>query len=259
MKRAVLLFVVVFFAASALGQIHGVPASVTSITPSNRTPGVGASVTSLGPWGYSPTPVPQGGWGNANRFNNLPYQPPMSYRNCFGGGLVCAPSVSGSFHNGRGHHGHFRNYGGGYYYPYGGYSYAPTYPVYTMDYGTGTYAEDYQPAEPEPEPPAPTIFERRPTTRPYAREEQRRDDAYGEPSQRESRPSGVTSVGLEETTTLVYRDGRKFDIHNYAIVGDSIFNFDGTGPFKTQLAELDVPATIKLNEQNGVIFKLPSK
>ena len=171
MKRAVLFFFVIVFAASALGQIHGVPASVTSITPSNHTPGVGASVTSLGPFGYHPTPVPPGGWGNAVRFRNLPYQPPMSYSNCFGAGLVCAPASGSINSHVRGHRGHNRNYYGGGYYPYGGYV-TPAYPVYSMEYGTGTYAEEYQPAEPEPEPepPAPTIFERRPTTRPYARD-----------------------------------------------------------------------------------------
>jgi hypothetical protein len=256
MKRAVFLSVVILFAASALGQIHGVPASVTSITPSNHTPGVGASVTSLGPWGYRSTPVPSGGWGNASRFSHLPYQPPTSF-SCFGAGVVCVPTTSTGVNGSRRHHGRNSYYGG---YPYAGYGYTG-YPVYTMDYGTGSYEPDYEPAA-EAEPPAPTIFERRSTTRPYAREE----PSYGNDYQAQSAPqqesqshSSVIGVGGEETTTLVFRDGRKFDIHNYAIVGGSIFNFDGTGPFKTQLAELDVPATVKLNEDHGVIFKLPTK
>ncbi len=253
MKRAVLFSVLLLFAASAVGQVHGVPASVTSITPSNHTPGVGASVTSLGPWGYRPSHVPSGGWGNAQRFSHLPYQPPMSY-SCGGAGLICGPTtiVNRKHHHGRG--GSF--YGG---YPgYGGYYYTPYYPVYAMEYGTGSYAEPaYEPAEPEAEPPAPTIFERRPTTRPYAREEAQQD--YRAPAAQPEQPplNSNIGVGAQDTTTLVFRDGHKFDIHNYAIVGGAIFNFDGTGPFKTQLSEVDVPATIKLNEEQGVIFKLP--
>lgn len=252
MKRAV-LFLVIVFAASAVAQVHGVPASVTSITPSNRTPGVGASVTSLGPWGYRPSHVPSGGWGNAQRFSHLPYQPPMSV-SCFGAGTVCVPTSAPSMNGNRRHHG--RQFFGGY--PYA--VYTPYYPVYATEYGTGTYAEEaYEPA-PEPEPPAPTIFERRPTSRPYARDEARYDQEQAPAAQSEQPPlNSNIGVGAQETTTLVYRDGHKFDIHNYAIVGGAIFNFDGTGPFKTQLSELDVPATVKFNEEQGVIFKLPSQ
>ena len=257
MKPAMMIAVIVLCAASALAQVHGVPASVTSITPTNRTPGVAASVTSLGPHGYgisrSGNVVPA--WSGASQFGNAPHLPPTTFT-CSAG--FCAPTTLPS-NNGRRHHQGYPAggyaYGG---YGYGGYAYAPMVPVYTMEYGTGSYADAaaYEP-DLEPEPPAPTIFERRPTTRPYARDEVRQDHEPSEPQSQEPLHSTI-GVGGEDTTTLVFRDGHQMDIHNYAIVSGSIFNFDGTGPFKTQLADLDVPATVKLNEDRGIIFKVPS-
>ena len=48
-----------------------------------------------------------------------------------------------------------------------------------------------------------------------------------------------------------------FTVNNYAIGGQTILNLDGTRPFKIQLAELDLPATEKLNSDRGVVFKIP--
>ena len=51
MKR-LFIPIIVFAAASAFAQVHGVPASVTSPTPNNPFPGPAASVTSPGPNGF---------------------------------------------------------------------------------------------------------------------------------------------------------------------------------------------------------------
>ncbi|MBZ5647904.1 MAG: hypothetical protein LAN37_11860 [Acidobacteriia bacterium] len=247
MKRAGII-AVVLFAAAAMGQVRGVPASVTSQTSKGYTPGVPASVTSLGP----------NGWQGRSQFGTPPALPPTTFY-CFGGGMVCAPGTGPSGSGGRRHHHQGSGYG------YGGYGYVPyyypAYPTYPMNY-TDTAAPGYVQMEPSPaedaDPPAPTIFERRATTRPYARDEQRYDQDYRPPSADPRAKSAPISVGEVETTTLVYRNGREFDIHNYAIVGHTLFNLDGTGPFRIQLAELDVPATTKLNSDRGVDFKIPA-
>lgn len=247
MKRAGII-AVVLLAAAAMAQVHGVPASVTSQTSKGYTPGVPASVTSLGPNGYG-TP-----------FGTPPMRPTTTV-SCYGGGLYCYPTTSppvNSGFNGR-HHRHDGNgYGYGYGYGYSPYTYYP--PNSVTDYSSMGSGYDYlQPSTttvtPEPDPPAPTIFERRPATRPYARDEARYDDNYrGPAAEPGARP---TAVGEQDTTTLIFADGHQLDLHNYAIVGQTLFNFDGTGPFKVRLAELDLGATEKINEDRGVEFKLP--
>jgi len=247
MKRAGIA-VFVLFAAAAMGQVRGVPASVTSQTSKGTVAGVPASVTSLGP----------NGWQGTSQFGT-PLAPPTTKFYCLGGGLYCAPGTGPSGDGGRRHHHHGNGWGyGGYpgygYIPY----YYPSYSTYPMNY-TDIPPPGYVQAAPveEEDPPAPTIFERRASTRPYARDEQRYDQDYVPPSADPKAKSAPINIGAEETTTLVYRNGTEFDVHNYAIVGQTLFNLDGTGPFKIQLAELDLPATEKLNSDRGVVFKIP--
>jgi hypothetical protein len=57
-------------------------------------------------------------------------------------------------------------------------------------------------------------------------------------------------------TTLIYRDGHKQVVTNYAIMGQTIYVFDERTK-KISLADLDVPATIKVNDDEGVEFQLP--
>ncbi len=232
----------------------GVPASVTSQTSRSYTPGVPASVTSLGPRGF------QGG-----APFGTPLTRPTTNISCIAGGAYCAPTTFPPVDTGgrRHHHNKFGGYGyGGY--GYGGYVYVPyaysDYPAYAPDYADMGAGYDYlQPSTVtiEPDPPAPTIYERRPTTRPYARDEARYDDSYRGPANDPVAKSTTIGVGEQETTTLVFADGHQMDVHNYAIVGANLFNFDGTGPFKIKLDELNLSATQKVNDDNGVQFKLP--
>jgi hypothetical protein len=63
--------------------------------------------------------------------------------------------------------------------------------------------------------------------------------------------------------TLVFRDGHQEEIKGYTIIGSTLYaksDFWATGVWtrKVDFAELDVPATLKLNQQNGAPFRLPS-
>ena len=60
-----------------------------------------------------------------------------------------------------------------------------------------------------------------------------------------------------EATTLVFRDGHQEQVTNYAIMGQTLFVF-GTRTQKIGLGDLDIPATIKLNDDSGVEFHLPN-
>jgi len=58
-------------------------------------------------------------------------------------------------------------------------------------------------------------------------------------------------------TVLVFRDQHKQEVQNYAIVGQTLWNFSSQHTEKIPLANLDVPATTKANEDRGVDFRLP--
>jgi hypothetical protein len=58
-------------------------------------------------------------------------------------------------------------------------------------------------------------------------------------------------------TVLVFRDEHKQEIHNYAIVGQTLFNFNPQHTQKIPLSDLDIPATAKENDERGVDFHVP--
>jgi hypothetical protein len=64
-------------------------------------------------------------------------------------------------------------------------------------------------------------------------------------------------VVTQPATVLVFKDGHRADVVNYAIVGDTLFDFSDGLTRKIQLATIDVAATQKANEAIGVEFKLP--
>lgn len=64
-------------------------------------------------------------------------------------------------------------------------------------------------------------------------------------------------------TVLVYRDGHHEDVSGYAIIRDVIYargNYyqDGYWTKNIELSSLNIPATLKANQENGVKFILPS-
>jgi hypothetical protein len=58
-------------------------------------------------------------------------------------------------------------------------------------------------------------------------------------------------------TVLVFRDEHKQEIHNYAIVGQTLWNFNPQHTQKIPLSDLDIPATTKENDEHGVDFRVP--
>lgn len=64
-------------------------------------------------------------------------------------------------------------------------------------------------------------------------------------------------VVAQPTTVLVFKDGHRSDVVNYAIVGDTLFDFADGRARKILLADLDLAATRKANDDMGVEFKLP--
>lgn len=136
--------------------------------------------------------------------------------------------------------GPYRRYypGIGYYYPY----YWPYYGYYPYDYSDSYDSSAYQQSQPAPEPPP--------------------DDYYGSASdwrnsQRQPQATPAAAPEQQDPTVLVFRDGRQLEVRNYAIVGQMLWDFDSKSTQKIPLAELDLDATRKLNDERGMEFVLP--
>src|SRR5207253_5791144 len=147
----------------------------------------------------------------------------------------------------------------GYGYPY---SYYPDYDPMVPSYARPAVAT--APVE-EPQAPAQTVFENRPGYKAPAA-------AYGEPAAAPAQTAAATPapsapaqpaaapVAPEPPTILVFKDGHKIEIGNYAIVGETLYNMSGDyRSFKIALASLDLDATVKANEERGLEFHLPVK
>jgi hypothetical protein len=62
---------------------------------------------------------------------------------------------------------------------------------------------------------------------------------------------------------LVFRDGRKEEVSSYTIVNGTMYTkadywTSGSWTKKIQIADLDLPATLRLNQERGVKFALPA-
>ena len=86
-------------------------------------------------------------------------------------------------------------------------------------------------------------------------------DRKAEAAPKPAAPANVAPPAREEPlvmTTLVYRDGHKAEVLNYAIVGSNLVDLSkGSLLKKIPLASLDLEATRRENEENGVDFHLP--
>jgi hypothetical protein len=80
-------------------------------------------------------------------------------------------------------------------------------------------------------------------------------DAYARPApqppRQEERAQAVPA------TVLVFRDQHTREVQNYAIVGQTLWNFAPQHTEKIPLSDLDLPATSKANDERGVDFHVP--
>ena len=76
---------------------------------------------------------------------------------------------------------------------------------------------------------------------------------YRDPSIPSSAPPAPTTP-----TILVFRDQHKEEVENYAVVGQTLFNFTPQRTEKIALADLDLAATQKANDDRGITFRIPA-
>jgi hypothetical protein len=201
-------------------QINGVPPSVTSIGFGGKlVNGVSPSVTSLGPNGYS---------------NNWPI-----FGNC------CANFLSPGNTNttlSSGHHHHNRKDKGKDHADLVG----VIEPVY-IPYAVPDVQEDAQENDNDSTDVVDYV---------HARGAQ-----YADPSTKRANlppDEPAEPVAAQPPTVLVFKDGHRSDVFNYAIVGDTLFDFSAGRTRKILLADLDLPATHKANDDRGVDFEIPT-
>jgi len=202
-------------------QIHGVPASVTSFGfggSDNPTPGVRASMTYLGTNGYG---------------NSRPV-----FGNCCANFFMPASPNPTLFSGRRHRHGDHAFFPVGVSMP----AYIPYAVPYVQEADDDSLDVDYvhAPGARNADPP---------TKRAADRDSAPKADA----SDKTEEP-----VAAQPSTVLVFKDGHQSDVLNYAIVGDTLFDF-GTGRTKKiLLTDLDLPATRKANDDRGVDFQVPA-
>ena len=159
---------------------------------------------------------------------------------------------------GRGFHHHNQGfvsplYGGAYYVPY-------AYPAYIEEPMLGD-SGPYEAVAPEQNP-ADSIQREltslKATINDY-RDELRSTRTESKPRFQESaEPPAQQPVADQPRTVLVFKDGHQSTVMNYAIVGSTLYDLSEGRTKKVALAELDLPATMKQNDDRGVEFRLPA-
>ena len=66
------------------------------------------------------------------------------------------------------------------------------------------------------------------------------------------------SAAVLPATVLVFRDQHKREVDNYAIVGQTLWAFAPQRTEKIPLADLDLAATTKANDDRGSTFRVPT-
>ena len=140
-------------------------------------------------------------------------------------------------------------------------------PYYGYDYSDNMAEQDVnEQAQQEAAPPdkylgGPTIFDRRGAgadeyvpMKSAARADTREQSSAPEPS---VMPQEEQPATPQTPTILVFKDGHQMEVANYAIVGSTLIDLTAGHPRKIALADLDLDATAKQNDDRGVDFKLP--
>lgn len=146
--------------------------------------------------------------------------------------------------------------------------YAVPYAVYPLDQSAEDVDDSGQPPDNAgDDAPGPTIFDRRGSSLPSSVAEaaygERMDEAQetevaaesGDPSA-DSAPDAAPNSD-RPTTLLVFKDGHQLEVRNYAIVGATLFDLTPGRRTRIALADLDLTATGKENDDRGIDFQLP--
>ncbi|HEY6765961.1 MAG TPA: hypothetical protein VI386_14450 [Candidatus Sulfotelmatobacter sp.] len=143
----------------------------------------------------------------------------------------------------------FRNFRRGFVYPWG---YAGYYdPYWWWDSGS-SYDEDYERDR------AYADQMNQQSLQEQEMRQQRDHELYAQPTSRQNDKAESSAPETVPPTLLVFRDQRKEEVQNYAIVGQTLWNFASKRTEKIPLSEIDLAATARANADRGVDFRLPN-
>lgn len=80
------------------------------------------------------------------------------------------------------------------------------------------------------------------------------------PSQNSSEQAAPAPARKEDSgpaTVFIFKDGHQVETRNFAIMGDTLYDFSTSVLKKVQLSDLDRSKTIQANEDRGITVKLP--
>ena len=231
-------------------QVNGVPPSVTSFGFGGH-PG----------WQGVPPCVTCFGFGGQPGFHGIP----ASVTSLGPQGFTARQGSVGTVPPARSHHHQHPHkpespvyvYPYPYYYPY---AYYNGYMEDASDYEE-VRAQSHAEEDPEQYRGGPTIFDRRGSGVRYPNEYADAAPVPQTPPPSEAAPAAVEAPPEsppQPATVLVFQDGHKLDVTNYAIVGSNLYDFSGGRRLKIPLSELDLAATRKANDAIGVDFTLPA-
>jgi len=83
-------------------------------------------------------------------------------------------------------------------------------------------------------------------------------DIYARSAPNQETAPAAKGTAFMPDTVLVFRDQHKQEVSNYAIVGQTLWNFTGKGTERIPLADLDLTATADANDARGISFRIPS-
>lgn len=87
-----------------------------------------------------------------------------------------------------------------------------------------------------------------------------RDRREAAPSQKRERRDEIGPPAPQESkspaTVFIFKDGHQLETRNYAIMGETLFDFSGNQLKKIRLEEIDSAATAKANDDRGVQVRL---
>jgi hypothetical protein len=174
-------------------------------------------------------------------------------------GIGARPSFRGDGFGGRRFHSRgFHHCFGcrrGFGYPwYGGYGYAGYYDPYWWSDSSSSYDYDEErELALANEMNAASVEEQR-LREQDDRERERDQDLYA----RRSQAREEERAAADPATALVFRDQHVEEVHNYAIAGGTLWVLnDHQAGKKIPLAQLDLAATVKMNDDRGVDFQVP--
>lgn len=76
-------------------------------------------------------------------------------------------------------------------------------------------------------------------------------------SSEETAPAPSRKEDSSPATVFIFKDGHQVETRNFAIMGDTLYDFSTSVLKKVQLGDLDKDKTVQANEDRGITVKLP--